>query len=231
MFIAKSLQDRSDQSSCEMSAFTDEFSSENVSGGSNITFVLASPKGSVKDFSVIAPGSAGSFTLGSPNYSLEASTPALNASEGEIEEVNVVDLTESQGLPSEQEETLEERLAREERESQELAWQLMQQDNIDMYNMQMQFMQENADHLSEEDMLLMQALVRESGVPIAPGPAVAEGEAEGEEEEGEELDESDSSNWDYERLLQLGQQLGGKAAARIPARMNRSCYVDTLPVV
>lgn len=217
MFIAKNLQDWSDQSSCEMSAFADEFSSENVSGGSNIPFVLASPKGSVKDFSVIAPGSAGSFTLGSPNYSLEASTPALNASEGDIEEVSVVDLTESQGLPSEQEETLEERLAREERESQELAWQLMQQDNMDMYNMQIQFMQENADQLSEEDMLLMQALVRESGVPIAlagpPGHA-EEGEADGQEDgDGEELDESDSSNWDYERLLQLGQQLGGENTA------------------
>jgi hypothetical protein len=118
-----------------------------------------------------------------------------------------------------QQETDAQRLEREERESQQLAWELMQQDNMEMYNMQLQFMQENAGELSEEDLALMQSLVAEAARP----PAVAltrasAGREEGDEEEGEEeegegegnLDDSDASNWDYDRLLQLGAEIGGK---------------------
>jgi hypothetical protein len=103
-------------------------------------------------------------------------------------------------------ETDSQRREREDRESEALAWEMMQQENLDVYNMQVQFMQENAGSVSEEDMLVMQQLMEEGGNPTA----MAEEEGEEEEEEGDELEDSDSSNWNYDRLLTLGQRMGGE---------------------
>jgi hypothetical protein len=89
----------------------------------------------------------------------------------------------------------------------------MQQDNMEMYNLQLQYMQENANQLDNDDFQLIQSFMHEAGQQITLGvPPAADGEEVqsdgGEQEETEE--DSDTSNWDYERLLQLGQQLGGK---------------------
>lgn len=120
-------------------------------------------------------------------------------------------------------ETTPERIAREERESQELVWELMRQDNQEVYSMQMQFMQENADHLSAEDFALIQSLVNESAqqnVLVASRDG-ADGSNDDDDGEGEDndgdgggdedndgIDENDPNTWDYERLLALGRQMG-----------------------
>jgi hypothetical protein len=199
-----------------MSSFNLESDSENRLCEPNIP-AFSSPKRSEKDLSVILPSSGDrSFKLSSPigtlgsDYKLNFvdSSSSLNDSNILLDADNSV--IQEDSVP---EETSEQRMQREERESQELAWQLMQEDNMEMYNMQMQFMQENADQMSEEDLQLIQALVNESGHPqIAVAGLEGGNEEEGEEaeEEDDELNESDAENWDYERLLQLGQQIGGE---------------------
>lgn len=200
-----------------MSTFTLEVDSENCLSEANIQ-LISSPKLLNKDLSAIYSNSSGdcSFQVSSPvgEYKLNdipscENIGSLNNSSDPLES-NISTLDEEDG-EAEPEETAEERIAREERESQELAWQLMQEDNMEVYNMQMQFMQENADQMSEEDLALIQAMIRESGQPqMVPVPIAAEAHEDEEEGSGDELNESDSSNWDYERLLQLGQQIGGK---------------------
>ena len=198
-----------------MASFTVDTDSENILCDTNIQ-QFCSPKVSEKDFSIYCPNSSDSRMqkLSSPiNGLFEDDNSIISIAESEIKndaettlDSSVVDVT-----PVATEETPQERLEREERESQELAWQLMQQDNLDMYNMQLQFMQQNAGDMSEEDLRVMQELMNESNQQVLP-TASGTGEEDDEEEEGDELNESDSSNWDYERLLQLGQQLGGNVS-------------------
>lgn len=205
-----------------MSVFALEADCENYLSESNIQ-LLSSPKLLNKDLSAIYSNSSGdcSFQLSSPagEYKLNniascGNLESLNDSSINPLEANISVLEEENNAV--QEETTQERIAREERESQELAWQLMQEDNMEVYNMQMQFMQENAGQMSEEDMALIESMIRESGQPqMVAAPIVAAVQDDEEEEEGDELNESDSSNWDYERLLQLGQQIGGETMARV----------------
>lgn len=201
-----------------MASFTVDTDSENILCDTNIQ-QFCSPKVSEKDFSIYFPNSSDSRMqkLSSPiNGLFEHDNSIISIAESEIKngaettlDSSVVDVT-----PVATEETPQERMEREERESQELAWQLMQQDNLDMYNMQLQFMQQNAGDMSEEDLRVMQELMNESNQQVLPTASGTgeENEEDGEEEEGDELNESDSSNWDYERLLQLGQQLGGNVS-------------------
>jgi len=200
-----------------MSVFALEADSENYLSESNIQ-LLSPPKLVNKDLSAIYSNSSGdcSFQLSSPvgEYKLNniascGNLDSLDDSSSNPLEANISVLEEETNNDA-PEETTEERIAREERESQELAWRLMQEDNMEVYNMQMQFMQENADQISEEDMALIESMIRESGQPqVVAAPIVADVQDDQEEEGGDELNESDSSNWDYERLLQLGQQIGG----------------------
>ena len=208
-----------------MSAF-DDHESENFNCESNVPLDFCSPKVSEKDFSLIVPNSGDrSLNIRSP---IQCTSPTLSAESllnlsdsslaGTNTSNNVVleDSSACQGgehSDERVEETDEQRREREDRESQELAWQLMQQDNMEMYNLQLQYMQENAGQLEDEDFQLMQALMNESGQQVQQintHETTEEVDEEAENEE-DELNESDSSNWDYDRLLQLGQQLGGTA--------------------
>jgi len=128
-------------------------------------------------------------------------------------------------------ESTPERIAREERESQELAWELMRQDNLEVYSMQMQFMQDNADNLSAEDFALIQSLMNESAqqnVVVSRDDAdeANEDDEQGEDNDGDDedndgIDENDPNTWDYERLLALGQQIGDVKTERWRLRSRR----------
>lgn len=201
-----------------MSAFGLELNSENVVGDSNIR-LFSSPKLSEKDLYAICTSSSEdrSFKLSSPvpllgDYKINAvgslDQHSFLSESSVLEESNTSIAEDVTTETSAESETSEQRMEREDRESQELAWQLMQEENMEVYNMQMQFMRENADQMSEEDLALIQAMINESGQPQqaeAPAPIGADED----DQENNELNESDSSNWDYERLLQLGQQIGG----------------------
>lgn len=142
-------------------------------------------------------------------------------------------------------ETDEERRLREERESEALAWELMQQESMELYQLQMQFIRENAASLSHDDYQAMQMLINETGPQQQTArrtgggrrrnrvePTESNEESEGadvegaetesyvsdegdgdeydEEAEEQEEEEDDPENWDYERLLELGQVIGGE---------------------
>lgn len=117
------------------------------------------------------------------------------------------------------------KLKEDEEASERLAWELMQQEQNELYNMQLQYIQAQAGNMSDDDFRALQQVL---GVPAAAGSGAAgqdndqegeegddgeagDGEADGEEGEGEADDDDDNEEWDYERLLALGQALGGMA--------------------
>lgn len=108
-------------------------------------------------------------------------------------------------LFDEAEETTEERLAREARETEALVWQLMREEQENAYRLQMEFASQISDQLSEEDLRAVQAAISEGiAVPAAHEDA-GDSEEEDEEEEEEELD---VDNMDYDQLLELGEAIG-----------------------
>ncbi|KAJ1421188.1 hypothetical protein B484DRAFT_452833 [Ochromonadaceae sp. CCMP2298] len=187
---------------------------------------ISLPESPDLSFQLKSPGTpeAGSNLLRSANLDMSRDESEENE-EGEEGEAGHLE------SPGPIEETVEQRRQREDRESEALAWELMQQENQEVYNMQLQFMQENAGTLSEEDLAVMQQLMNEAG------RQEPEEEEEGEEGgEGEELDDSDASNWSYDRLLTLGHRLGDVKTDRWRIRADevikalpRKLYRDIVP--
>ena len=106
------------------------------------------------------------------------------------------------------EETEDERISRELRESEALAWQMMQQEADNAYHMQLEYMRNNADNMSAEDYAALTQIVQESAVPqVAPPPR-----QEDEEEHNEDDSADSSAAWEdpnnYDRLLALGSHIG-----------------------
>lgn len=137
-----------------------------------------------------------------------------------------------------EEESEEDRIRREMEASERLAWEMMQQESLETYNMQIQFMQENAESLSAEDLAAIQAAVSEMGQPIPSLlPHATENQGEGEEgegdddgnEEGNQSDVSDPDQWDYERLLRLGEVIGDVKTERW--RLRSQNVIDKLPKI
>ena len=93
----------------------------------------------------------------------------------------------------EERETDQERLQRELEESEALARQLMAEEAMASYAMSTEFLRENADRFSSEDLAALQA-------------ALAEEEPETTDEE--ELDRDNSEDLSYDGLLRLGERIG-----------------------
>lgn len=111
-------------------------------------------------------------------------------------------------LENSEEETDEQRVARELRESEEYAWELMRAESMETYQMQMQYIQDNANDMSEEDRQALEMMMRESG--YEEQQAVEDGEEEFDDEEGDDAhNDSNPDNWSYDRLLQFGEAVGG----------------------
>lgn len=119
-------------------------------------------------------------------------------------------------------ETDEQRNRRENEESEQLVWAMMREESMNAYRMQMEFINAsgNSDGMSAEDMEAIQLAMREGNGFIAENEGQGKGEVqegvqvesalqgdEEEEEEGEE-EESDVDQWDYDRLLALGEVIG-----------------------
>ena len=91
-------------------------------------------------------------------------------------------------------------------ESERLAWELMQQESIDAYNFQVEFMRENSAAMDPADLAALEKAMAEERMAIASPEEL---------EEGEEIEEEDSENWSYDRLLELGEQVGGMGSPNI----------------
>jgi len=126
---------------------------------------------------------------------------------------------EGESTPKETELSEAEKKRREEEESERLAWELMRQDQNELYQIQLEYMRSQAEGMSEEDMHALELVLQEA-TGMVPGyheggAEEYEGEEGEEEEEEEETDEEDPNQWDYERLLELGNVLGGQISPRI----------------
>ena len=95
----------------------------------------------------------------------------------------------------EQEETDEERMQRELEESEALARQLMAEEAMASYAMSTEYLRENADQFSSEDLAALQA-------------AMAEEDPENDIDEGDDEDDSISQELSYDALLRLGERIG-----------------------
>jgi len=169
--------------------------------------------------------------FGSPSSEVaQSSVITDNAADNGTEEVlSMVEAsTTQQDISSD--ETNEERNKREQRESEILAWEMLRQESIELYQMQVDFMRENAGAMSEADMNALQMAINESGRPDMyyssqinnannltqdndddADDASDDGNDQSTESSEADIDEiEDPDNWDYERLLALGQVLGGR---------------------
>jgi vacuolar-type H+-ATPase subunit I/STV1 len=160
----------------------------------------------------------------------EAGSPAASSHTVEDQE-NQTEETEEQ----EEQLTDSARKRKDEEESERLAWELMRQEQEELYNMQLQFIQSQQGNLSEEDYQALQAILQENTAQMQVMNAVQQGEQEGEGEEGEQAEgegegedgEEGEEDWDYERLLALGQALGDVKTERW--RLRAKTVIESLP--
>ena len=132
----------------------------------NISVLRSSPALSIVnrlDSSVSSPSSRESSFV--KKDSLQ--TSGSDSSKNDIDEINESEgsdreTPEDHHEADEKQETEEEKLLREQRESEQLAWEMIRQENMEIYQMQMQFMQENSKGMSAEDLEAIQMAVRES---------------------------------------------------------------------
>ena len=121
---------------------------------------------------------------------------------------------ESEQAQEEAEETEEQRVERETRESEQYAWELMRAEAQETYRAQMEFMEANAHLMSAEDLAALQAAVAESVDPALLAAALPAAGGAGSDNAGEDEDEEqdDDEAWadpnNYDRLLQLGAEIG-----------------------
>lgn len=94
-----------------------------------------------------------------------------------------------------------ERRMKELEESEILAWQLMQEESMQAYELQVEYMRNNPELFSEEEMAALNTVLEENR---AESQVIS-----GSGHDEENVEEDDSSEWTYERLLELGQLVGG----------------------
>lgn len=106
------------------------------------------------------------------------------------------DSRQQQNIP-----TTEERIRHEIEESERLAWQLMEEESMRAYEMQIEFMRNNPELFSEEEIQALNSVLQEN----------VEQQEEGEvgEEEGEGEGEEEEDAWSYDRLLEIARVVGG----------------------
>ena len=138
------------------------------------------------------------------------------------------DATEAAVAPASAE-TDAQRKERENRESEQMVWELMRQEAQQAYAMQMEFMRSNEHLLSQEDRDALQAAMQQSIDPALLAPALPEGDEDGEEgDEGDE--EAEEEGWDdYERLLALGERIGDVKKDRW--KMDAAKVIQALPAL
>lgn len=110
-----------------------------------------------------------------------------------------------------------EKRQKEQEESERLAWQLMEEESMNAYQMQVDYMRANPDLFSEDDLAAVGAVLQENNNNDIhhhnqQHQEGSEYDDEEDEEEGEgEMEEDNSQDWTYEQLLELGQTIGGNA--------------------
>jgi len=115
----------------------------------------------------------------------------------------------------------EERRRREEEESEALARQLMAEEAIASYSISADFLRNNADQYSEDDLAALRAAMAEED------PTAEEEVAEGELEES--VSEQVSEDLSYDTLLRLGERIGDVKQERW--EMQAARHIEKLPLM
>lgn len=109
-------------------------------------------------------------------------------------------------------------------ESERLAWELVQQDNMELIQMQIDFMRQNSNELSAEDLAAIQMAVNENTTHV---DSVLEGD---QGDNSADIDLSgDSQGLNYDRLLELGAAIGDVKTERWKLRSQN--VISQFPIV
>ncbi len=164
-----------------------------------------------------------------PTHNINNSNASFDSCDSGLEKCSDTP-TESEG----------ERIARELMESERLAFALMQEETDRAYDMQMEFMRNNTNAISEEDLLAIQAAVGEpasrqirqqTGVHILQNGDGEDDEVNSSSDSVHSDTSTGSSAWrdpnNYERLLALSSQIGDVKTERW--RLRAKSVMDALP--
>jgi hypothetical protein len=132
-----------------------------------------------------------------------------------LEEVGTLSspVNNSDSDSAESSETDDQRIRRENEESERLCWEMMREESENAYRVQMEFINSGSNEMSAEDLEAIQNAMKDGNNFV---PAENEGRDDevdvevNEEEEEEAQEESDVDRWDYDRLLALSEEIGGK---------------------
>lgn len=105
-------------------------------------------------------------------------------------------------------ETMAERQRRETEESEQLVWEMMREESITAYRMQMEFINSSSNTMSAEDLEAIQMAMRDGDAFISNEEIEADRDGD-EENDQDENQDSDVDAWDYDRLLALEDVMGG----------------------
>lgn len=142
-----------------------------------------------------------------------------------LEEADSVPLVEwsssstaiSDSASVESNETDEQRIRRENEQSERLCWEMMREESENAYRVQMEFINSSSNGMSAEDLEAIQ-MAMNHGNNFVPEDEVDTGRGDDDEvyEEEEEQEQSDVDQWDYDRLLALSEEIGGKNKLQLP---------------
>ena len=139
-------------------------------------------------------------------------------SERKIEESTSSDRASSEfsfkSSPASAIEMTAERQRRETQESEQLAWEMMREESISAYRMQLDFINSISNTMSADDLEAIQMAMR-NGDAFNTDEVIEADRDDGEEDDqnqGENQD-SDVDAWDYDRLLALEDIMGGNDLA------------------
>jgi len=181
-------------------------------------------------------------TADAPSCTTSFSEASRGKAEKEDDDKNRVNSTENNEnrLPVEVE-TDAQRIERELHESEQLAYAMMREEAEQAYTMQLEFMRDNANNLSAEDLAALRAAVGLSVLPARRHEVVSGADTSyqsGDNDEANTSSDSVNSNasgasaaWsdpnNYERLLALGSEIGDVKTERW--RLRAQSVIDSLP--
>ena len=156
---------------------------------------------------------------------IATSATVINNDESTVNEESTVTI-EDTTTAADEDISEEERIRRDIEASERLAWELLRQETQETYEMQLQYMRENAEGMSQEDYEAISQLVTEES---NHNQLIAINNEEENEEEDGDNDTSDPDNWDYDRLLELGQAIGDVKTERW--RLRAPAIIESLPKI
>jgi hypothetical protein len=128
------------------------------------------------------------------------------------DENSINDDNDDNNSEEEEEMTEESRLNEELRASELLAWEMMRADNMETYEMQVNYMREleenSNEQISAEDFAAIQLAINEAGIHNGTVNEDERYDNSNNDDDDNDNDDDDDENWDYERLLALGQAIG-----------------------